>query len=526
MRTNILQSVALSLGICTCGVAQAQYGGYGPNPAYRPANPPAYAASAAPVHPTLQPASQPQVQPRDPYRLPPPEGTPYRLISTEEQADGLPAPVGSGAQTEDHSLLRGGQLGRPAAGAAGLARPGHGGGGYVGSELPAPPIEHGYPSVHGSMHHHPADGSSGHVGHVYNEAAAAPWIGSGPGLLHGGSHHGGGPLVEAAAPIKNWFAGGSLLFLDFQDDGNQRLVVENGMPPVTLLDTDDVSPGSETGFETFVGRYFGGGKYAVSAGYFFFDPDREESIINPTVPVESIHGAFDNAAAYRVRRDVDIQGLELNFISFGIGGAMRAGLAGDCGSCGVAGCGGMCRPMIPSCDNRFQLQVSHGLRWLQFKDDMELAASMAANGYDAGGDDFFYDVETQNDLLGYQFGTRADYCVHRRVNLYAGGKFGIYGNRVDYEYSWIDTGMPGDNFEVDADDTVLATLGELDLGVGVRLTDCWSLTGGYRLIGATNVATSVSGITADPADLEDGVVASANDSLLIHGGYVGVQYNW
>lgn len=497
MRTNILQSVALSLGICTCGIAQAQSGGYTPNPTYRPADPPAYAASAAAVHPSLRPAGQAQVQARvqgqarDPYRLPAPESSPYRLTSSGEPPEVLPAPVGSGTHEGAPSVLRGGPLGQP---------------------TPAPVHPH-------APQGHPPHGS---VGEIYHEAAAAPWVGSGP--LHGGHH---GELLEAAAPIKNWFAGGSLLFLDFQNDGNQPLVVEDGMPPLTLLDTDDVTPSSDAGFEAFVGRYFGCGKYAVSASYFLFNPGREERIINPTMPVESINGAFDNAAAYRVRRDVDIQGLELNFISFGIGGAMRAGLAGDCGSCGVAGCGGMCRPMIPACDHRFQLQFSHGLRWLQFKDEMQLAASLAANGYDAGDDDFFFDVETQNDLLGYQLGTRADYCISRRVNLYAGGKFGIYGNRVEYDYSRIDTAMPGDNFQVGADDTVLATLGELDLGIGVRLTDCWSVTGGYRLIGATNVATTVSGITADPEDLADGaVLVSANDSLLIHGGYFGVQYNW
>ncbi|WP_164102053.1 hypothetical protein [Candidatus Laterigemmans baculatus] len=549
MRTNILRSVALSLGFCTCGVAQAQYGGYAPQPTYRPADPPAYAASAAAVHPSLRAAAQSQsIQPqgaqvpapsRDPYRLPAPQSAPYRLTSAGAQAgappEALPAPVGSGTQHATPGTLRG---------------------------VPTP-AEGTYPPA--PVQPYPNHGHSSAVGEVYHEAAAAPWVGSGPlhanGHLHAGdSLHGGGlfhrgghglgghgfgrhglgghgfgghglgghhgDALDVAGPIKSWFAGGSLLFLDFQDEGSLPLVIEDGMPPVTLLDADDVSPSSDVGFETFIGRYFGCGKYAATASYFHFNPDEEERIINPMMPVEAIHMPLDNAAAYRVRRDIDIHGLEFNFISFGIGGASRGGIVGDCGSCGVAGCGGMCRPMIPACDNRFQWQFSHGLRWLQFRDSMQLAASMAANGYDAGDDDYFYDVETQNDLLGYQLGSRADYCISRRVNLYAGGKFGIYGNHVDYDYGWIDTSMPADNFRVGDDDTVLATLGELDLGIGVRLTDCWSVTGGYRLIGATNVATSVTAITADPEGLEDGVLVSANDSLLIHGGYLGVQYNW
>lgn len=194
-------------------------------------------------------------------------------------------------------------------------------------------------------------------------------------------------------------------------------------------------------------------------------------------------------------------------------------------------------PMIPACHSRMQFQVSHGIRWFQFRDAFEFAASMVADGFAGDINDYFYNVDVQNDLIGYQFGTRADYCVTSRVNVYAGAKFGIYGNDVDYrarigtravpaEVGPFYPTMPGEMINVSRNETVLSTLGELDLGVGVRLTNCWTLTGGYRLIGLSGVATSVGSIVEDPANVDGGHLNWVNDSFLLQGGYVGVNYNW
>lgn len=528
MRTNIMRSVAVALGICTCGVAQAQYGGYATN-TYANGTNPAATSSAAAVHPSLQ----------RPTPLPQSSGGAYRAVSNDLQSGpALTDPVvGSGNHRHAPVPLPPGE----SAAAGGLAD---------GSATSQPP------SLDGSC-------SSCNVGQIYNEAAAAPWVGS-------GAHFGHGPAAafDAAGPIKNWFGGGSLLFFDFEDNSDRRLVYADADPAATLLGTSDVSPGGHTGFEAFLGNYIHGGKYALTAAYLYLDPSMEEQILRAPAAGDyqaamsnwsrmyidddgdgiaddvgvggdntddNLYGTFDEAAAYRVRRDVRVQGLEFNFVSFGIGGAIRGGAVDSCGSCGTAGCGGQCGALLPGCDSRVQLQISHGLRWLQFKDAFEFAATSQPDGY--GADDHYFNVDTRNDLFGYQFGSRANYCVSNRVNLYAGGKFGIYANDADYR-SRVGTGdtaaqvtgyyadLQDQSVSVRDSDTVLSTLGELDLGLGFRLTDCWSLTGGYRMIGVTNVATSVGSISDDPANLTDGHGVRANDSLLLHGGYVGAQYNW
>lgn len=530
MRTNILQSVAVALGICTCGIAQAQYGGYTTN-TYTNGSSPAYASNAVQTQPNLQrPTPLPQA----------PNGS-FRAVSNNAQGgSALTDPVGSGHH---------------------IAAP-H-------THLPVPPPEPvplgSRPDGAVASQPPSLDGNCNgcNVGQIYNEAAAAPWVGTSAELGYGSAAG-----FDAAGPIKTWFGGGSLLFFDFEDNSDRRLLYADADPGATLLGTSDVSPGGHTGFEAFLGNYIHGGKYALTASYLLLNPSMEEEILAAPVAGDfqttmsnwsrmyidsdgdglpddvgvggdntddTLFGAFDEAAAYRVRRDVHIQGLEFNFVSFGIGGAIRGGALDSCGSCGTAGCGGQCGPLLPGCDSRLQLQVSHGLRWLQFKDEFEFAATSVADGY--GADDHYFNVDTRNDLFGYQFGSRANYCLSQRVNLYAGGKFGIYANDADYS-TRIGTGdtaaqvtsyygaFQDQPVAVRDNETVLSTLGELDLGLGFRLTDCWSLTGGYRMMGVTNVATSVGSISDDPANLVDGHGVRANDSLLLHGGYVGAQYNW
>ena len=453
------------------------------------------------------------------------------------------------------------------------------GSGHIHQPLPEPvPAPYGgqmgggYPAPAATM----GDGncSTCNTGSVYHDAAAAPWVGSAPIEACGPA-----PMISNIVPVRNWFAGSSLLFLDFESDCNRRLLLDDAAASVTRMNSNQVDPGSTLGFETFIGRYFGCGRYAVTASYFFLNPDQEELTVMPPAPGgyratfptwdrmyidrdndgiaddvgvpgpadDNLYGVYDAATDYRVRRDVEFQGLELNFVAFAIGGAQRAGcLSGcgpgacgpqACGPCGPTGCGGMGGPMIPSCTSRTQVMFSHGIRWFQFRDSFEFAASATDMVFGNGIDDYYYNVDTENNLLGYQFGARINYCLTARVNAYAGAKFGIYGNDIDYR-SRIGTrdvaaqvGAPypayqGQRVNVNRDETTLATLGELDLGLGVRLTNCWTLTGGYRLLGVTGVATSVGNISNDPAHLDEGHFTCLNDSLLLHGGYVGIQYNW
>jgi hypothetical protein len=116
--------------------------------------------------------------------------------------------------------------------------------------------------------------------------------------------------------------------------------------------------------------------------------------------------------------------------------------------------------------------------------------------------------------------------------LNVGGKVGIYGNDVNVRQRLgtqtnlaYFTAAGTDDVLTDNDDTALSALAELDLGLGYRLNNAWTVTGGYRMISACGVATA-PGSTADFTSLDSVGAVNADDCLLLHGGYVGLQYNW
>jgi hypothetical protein len=49
---------------------------------------------------------------------------------------------------------------------------------------------------------------------------------------------------------------------------------------------------------------------------------------------------------------------------------------------------------------------------------------------------------------------------------------------------------------------------------------------GYRLFGVTGVATSVGQFASDYNSLAASGSVDADDSILIHGGYIGIDWNW
>lgn len=268
---------------------------------------------------------------------------------------------------------------------------------------------------------------------------------------------------------------------------------------------------------------------------------------------------YAEAVRFRARRDMDFQGFELNLFSFGLMGAQRAaamscgtagcgigriagfGGVGGYGSCGDAcgptcgprfGFGGLGGPLVRPCHGKVQIVTSHGIRWFQFRDDIDFA-------YDTDGragytlHDLYDTTSVTNDLIGYQFGSRLNYCLGSRWNLTVAGKFGIYGNQAEKTHrvgSLADVAylgaMPDIAIDFEEDDTVLATLGELDFGVGWRVCNGVTARFGYRLMGVTGVATSVDNVPTDYSSAASASQLHADDSLLLHGLYVGTDLNW
>jgi Putative beta barrel porin-7 (BBP7) len=384
---------------------------------------------------------------------------------------------------------------------------------------------------------------------VYSQAAAAPWE-SAQMASCGNSR----------APLNPWFGSSNLLFLTLEEGAGRPIASGLGNDFNTSL----IDPDASTGFDIMAGRYLDRNQFGFGLGYFLWDPSSESVIrlgaagtIRPASPAyrdisidagsgaEPMYdivdgsGGYAGATAVRATRDLRFQGIEANLFSFGLMGAQRASYAGcnqglfGRGVCsGNGGFGGAAGPVCRPSSGRVRVMTSHGFRWFQIEDSLEYAYNIdGVAGYQAN--DLYENVDIENNLYGYQFGGRLNYCLNSRLSMNIGGKFGLYGNDVEMRHrvgtattAAYRNGAAADRIDHGSSDTVLATLGELDLGLAYRLSNAWSIQGGYRLMGITGVANAVDSLPTDYSSMAAACRVYADDSYLLHGGYAGLTFNW
>ena len=408
------------------------------------------------------------------------------------------------------------------------------------ADLPEPTVATPVPS--------PAIESSAPIGtgaSPYSQAVSSPWPGSGDC----------GTCAPAARrpALHPWFAGADVLF--FTLESNRGRALSYDATNTRNLWSSAVDPDASVGFDVFAGRYFGCGQYGFGIGYMMWNPGSESVTyggitagdlranqlgynnlqVDAGAGADAVYGIIDGTAgayagaeAVRYNRDMNFQGVEANLFCFGLMGARRVAYQ-DCNPCNK-GYGGAAGPLVRPCGGRIRVTNSHGFRWFQVDDEYQAAFNVdGVGGYQA--DDIYDDWDVQNNLYGYQFGSMLTYCLGCRLNLNVGGKIGIYGNDVDVRHRLgtqnnVAT-VGGSDLDISSSDVALATLGELDLGLGYRISTKWSVRGGYRLMGLSGVVNAVE--AAQNTDYANIVAASeiyADDSFILHGGYVGLTCNW
>ena len=62
--------------------------------------------------------------------------------------------------------------------------------------------------------------------------------------------------------------------------------------------------------------------------------------------------------------------------------------------------------------------------------------------------------------------------------------------------------------------------------IGIRQRDNWRLTGGYRALILSDVALPYGQIPYRFSDLQEVGNINSNDTLLLHGIFAGLEYNW
>jgi hypothetical protein len=326
-----------------------------------------------------------------------------------------------------------------------------------------------------------------------------------------------------------WFGGIYGLLMAREDDVGDVLSFDAVGPAACLLDSDAGFSDYAGGLGANVGRYIGD-CYALEAGYWGIYPDVHEANVfgidtigglntalgfegmeynngTVTLPLQDFFGNTNQSAIrHRLQRSYEVHNVELNLIR---SPHRRNG-----------------------CTN---YELFAGARYFKFNDGLLFSADTLNDVFgDDPNNELHYGIDVDNHLVGFQIGGRVDHQVLSNLSVNAGAKLGIYNNRIDHEQSiqggngFAVNSTTGAVYDIRGTDDEVAFLGELFAGVSYDINCNWRVFGGYQAVSITGVATAAGQIPrdcnffllCDDGDVDD------NESLLLHGAYLGAEYSW
>lgn len=339
------------------------------------------------------------------------------------------------------------------------------------------------------------------------------------------------PMVyqPAVAPViaagnqrvrSNYTVGLTGLFFqrDYEDN---RFLGSN--PSGDTLFTNDADEQTFDGYGVNLGsRNCNGSGFEV--GYWALNPGRAVATLTGANVATNIQGfdqllhvpsgrdlydIYSNTVVQTVVRDTDINNLEFNLLRNG---------------------GNFCTRK----NRRGFYELLGGFRWFEFDESLQYTASIDTGVYPVTPSDFFYNLSARNRLLGFQLGSRNELCISPKLRLFSGVKGGIFNNNIRTVHNLTD--INGEIAQVNAGPAAgrpmsyndekndVAFLGELDFGVLYQLSCRSRLRFGYRVLGVSGVALAADQMAynyADPGELSR---ANSNGSLLLGGGYYGIEF--
>jgi hypothetical protein len=191
------------------------------------------------------------------------------------------------------------------------------------------------------------------------------------------------------------------------------------------------------------------------------------------------------------------------------------------------------RPEFQPRDTRVGFIWLAGFRFFELEDVLtQVSTSSTIAPTPAGANQSLLSVATNNDLWGAQVGFKADWRIASRVRLTAVPKMMIAGNSITDTTSLSTVaGAPatfagGAPLDVHSTLAVFSWLGSVDAGVAWDVTERWTLSAGYRVVGVGNIAQADGqwpSTLAAPAALGG---PNAGSETVLHGGYAGFQGRW
>ena len=172
---------------------------------------------------------------------------------------------------------------------------------------------------------------------------------------------------------------------------------------------------------------------------------------------------------------------------------------------------------------QIRLEYLAGIRYFKSSEDLNLQIG-----------DFAFEGQDDNHLLGIQLGALLNWQPKQQLQVHAGIKCGIFVNAIDHQlrlrgsdgFAYAGSGASAIDLNQTQDATAAATLGQLDLGFTYQWTDRFRVTSGYRIVGITGLSLPSNQLSQDLAELASNPGVHASGSMLLHGAYVGLTYDF
>jgi hypothetical protein len=214
---------------------------------------------------------------------------------------------------------------------------------------------------------------------------------------------------------------------------------------------------------------------------------------------------FDGAQEHRLWRRDEFHDIEINLI--------REQLAWGCDSC-------------------WDIGWSLGVRYFRFQDYLQFGseARFAASWDDLPNTAYLNDRIT-NNLIGPQVGFDAAYRLCDSLRLFISPKVGIFDNYLDSTFeattgNGIAAHGPYGDFPVHGTRNALSFLTQIDVGADWRIARNWSARAGYRVVAITGVGLADDQFTQYINDIPEIARVANTSSLVLHGAFLGVTYNF
>ena len=340
----------------------------------------------------------------------------------------------------------------------------------------------------------------------------------------GGAAYGCGGMFGYPPGCQGWYGSLGAMVLTRDRPNAQYFSANAAVPDQQLMNGRDVTGDWNAGWEVNLGRAFCSGT-AIQFTYWQLDSLEDSRNLRPgggvflNTPIvvdllpdlngENVEDYFDGSPEHRLRRSNQVLNMELNAFS-------TPWLSNSCGYSGI--------------------RWMAGVRWFRFDENLVFGSVAGAGAIDGGtstgdfgdngGDhEAYYDVRTENNLIGPQIGALGRYQLFPRLGLYATPKMGLFANQINQQQQ-LYTGSGIYGFDIRSNKVDVSWMTSLDMGLTYQLNRCWYAYGGYRIAAVAGIALADHQVPQFLNDTPEIERVDSNGNLLLHGATFGIGCNF